>query len=314
MSELIIDFRVKLPTRNSRDDRQPPVPAEYMRYAEVYDDFLEHLDLTVDDWIADAKAHGVGPSVMQAEIEWLDCQELNDRLAEVVRRHPTEILCGFGCVDPRQPMAAVREVERAVRELGLRGIVFEPGFLGISPVDRRCYPVYAKCLELGVPVGLHTGINFSSHGPLEYERPVLVDRIACDFPELTLICHHGGWPWPHEAAAVAWKHKNVYLEFGAIAPRYQAPGAGGGWGDIAHLMDTVLRERVLFGTDWPMLRYERVLEELDLLGLRPASRAAYLGGNAERLLEGLVDRRGRKAISVAQGAARSPAKGGALRE
>src|SRR5581483_387317 len=280
----------------------------------VYDDFLEHLDLTVDDWIADAKAHGVGPSVMQAEIEWLDCQELNDRLAEVVRRHPTEILCGFGCVDPRQPMAAVREVERAVRELGLRGIVFEPGFLGISPVDRRCYPVYAKCLELGVPVGLHTGINFSSHGPLEYERPVLVDRIACDFPELTLICHHGGWPWPHEAAAVAWKHKNVYLEFGAIAPRYQAPGAGGGWGDIAHLMDTVLRERVLFGTDWPMLRYERVLEELDLLGLRPASRAAYLGGNAERLLEGLVDRRGRKAISVAQGAARSPAKGGALRE
>ena len=70
---------------------------------------------------------------------------------------------------------------------------------------------------------------------------------------------------------MAWKHKNVYLEFGAIAPRYQAPGAGGGWGDIAHLMDTVLRDQVLFGTDWPMLRYERALNEIDLLGLRPAS-------------------------------------------
>ena len=79
--------------------------------------------------------------------------------------------------------------------------------------------------------------------------------------------------------------QNVYLEFGAIAPRYMAPGAGGGWGDIAHLMDTVLREQVLFGTDWPMIRYDRALTEIEMLGLRPESRAAYLGGNALRLLE-----------------------------
>jgi len=285
VTERVIDFRVKLPTRDSRSDPQPEVPAEYLHYAEVYDRFLEDLDLTVEDWQAEAAAHGVGPCVMQAEVEWADYHELNDRLALVVRNHPDELLCGFGCVDPRDVMGAVREVDRAIGELGLRGIVFEPGFLGISPIDRRCYPVYARCAQLGVPVGLHTGINFSSHGPLEFERPVLIDRIATDFPDLTLICHHGGWPWPHEAAAVAWKHKNVYLEFGAIAPRYQAPGAGGGWGDIAHLMDTVLREQVLFGTDWPMLRYGRALEEIDLLGLRPASRQAYLHGNAERLLE-----------------------------
>ncbi len=289
MAENVIDFRVKLPTRDSRNDPQPEVPPEYLRYDEVYKGFLEYLDYTVEDWISDAKAHGVGPSVMQAEVEWADYRELNDRLASVVQDHPNEVLCGFACVDPRDVMGAVREVVRAINELGLRGIVFEPGFLGISPVDRRCYPVYAKCTELGVPVGLHTGINFSSHGPLEFERPILIDHIARDFPDLTIICHHGGWPWPHEAAAVAWKHRNVYLEFGAIAPRYQAPGAGGGWGDIAHLMDTVLRERVLFGTDWPMLRYERALEEINLLGLRPQSRAAYLAGNAERLLDRLLN-------------------------
>jgi uncharacterized protein len=289
LPEQVIDFRVKLPTRDSRNDPQPDVPAEYMRYAEVYEGFLDQLDYTVDDWIAEAKANGVGPSVMQAEVEWAEYHELNDRLATVVEDHPDEVLCGFACVDPRDVMGSVREVDRAINELGLKGIVFEPGFLGISPVDRRCYPVYAKCTELGVPVGLHTGINFSSHGPLEYERPMLIDHIARDFPDLTVICHHGGWPWPHEAAAVAWKHRNVYLEFGAIAPRYQAAGAGGGWGDIAHLMDTVLRERVLFGTDWPMLRYERALEEIDLLGLRPQSRAAYLAGNAERLLDRLLN-------------------------
>jgi predicted TIM-barrel fold metal-dependent hydrolase len=284
MAELI-DFRVKLPTRDSREEPQPPVPEQYLHYAEVYDGFLENLELTVEDWRAEAEAHGVGPSVMQAEVEWVEPRELNDRLAAVVLANPDRIACGFGCVDPREPMAAVREVDRAVLELGLRGIVFEPGFLGISPIDRRCYPVYARCAQLGVPVGLHTGINFSSHGPLEYERPVLIDRIACDFPELTLVCQHGGWPWPHEAAAIAWKHRNVYLEFGAIAPRYMAPGGGGGWGDIARLMDTVLREQVLFGADWPMLRYERALEEIEALGLRPESRSAYLRSNAERLLE-----------------------------
>jgi predicted TIM-barrel fold metal-dependent hydrolase len=288
VAEQIIDFRVKLPTRDSRNDPQPEVPAEYLHYAEVYKGFLEGLDVTLEDWITEASSYGVGPSVMQAEVEWAEYHELNNRLAEAVAKHLDTVACGFGCVDPRDVMGAVKEVDRAINELGLRGIVFEPGFLDISPIDRRCYPVYAKCVELGVPVGLHTGINFSSHGPLEYERPVLIDRIACDFPDLTLICHHGGWPWPHEAAAVAWKHENVYLEFGAIAPRYQAPGAGGGWGDIAHLMDTVLRDRVLFGTDWPMLRYERALQEIDLLGLRDESRSAYLGGNAERLLDGLL--------------------------
>jgi uncharacterized protein len=285
MADNIIDFRVKLPTRISRDEPQPKVPDEYLRYDEVYSGFIANLDNTVDDWIADAEAHGIGRSVMQAEVEWADPRELNDRLATLVQEHPEHIACGFGCVDPRKVMTAVREVDRAIFELGLRGIVFEPGFLEMSPIDPRCYPIYARCAQLGVPVGLHTGVNFSSHGPLEYERPALVDRVACDFPELTLICHHGGWPWPHEAAAVAWKHKNVYLEFGAISPRYMAAGAGGGWGDIAHLMDTVLRDQVLFGTDWPMMRYERVLEEIDLLGLRPESRAAYLGGNAARLLE-----------------------------
>jgi predicted TIM-barrel fold metal-dependent hydrolase len=290
VSETVIDVRVKLPAANSSDGTGTEVPEEYLRYTEVYEGFREGLDYTIDDWIAEAGAHGVGPSIMQAEVEWADYRELNDRLAAAVHDHPEELACGFACVDPRDGMRALREVDRAVNELGLRGIVFEPGFLGISPLDRRCYPVYAKCAELGTPVGLHTGINFSSHGPLEYERPILIDRIAGDFPELTIICHHGGWPWPHEAAAVAWKHKNVYLEFGAIAPRYQAAGAGGGWGDIAHLMDTVLRDQVLFGTDWPMLRYDRAFAEIDLLGLRDESRAAYLGGNAQRLLERILDR------------------------
>src|SRR5207244_53997 len=108
VAEQIVDFRVKLPTRDSRQDPQPPVPEEYLHYDEVYEGFLENLELTLEDWIAEAERFGVGPSVMQAEVEWADPHELNDRLAAVVRAHPEHVACGFGCVDPRKVMDAVR--------------------------------------------------------------------------------------------------------------------------------------------------------------------------------------------------------------
>ncbi|MEA2304734.1 MAG: uncharacterized protein QOH43_2014 [Solirubrobacteraceae bacterium] len=289
MATPIVDIRIKPPARDTRDDPPVDIPADYLRYEDVYG-FRELLDMPVPELIAEMDANGVGPSVLQAEHEWGDYHWWNERVAGIVRTHPEHFACGFASVDPRDGMRAIREIDRAYHELGLRGVVFEPGFLNLPPTDARCYPVYAKCVELGIPVGLHTGINFSSHGPIDNGRPLLVDRVACDFPELVLICHHGGWPWPHEAIAVAWKHKNVYLEFGAISPRYQAPGAGGGWGDVAHFMDTVLRDRVLFGTDWPMLRYDRAREELERLGLRDASQEAYLHGNAERLLDRILER------------------------
>lgn len=283
----IIDIRIKPPARDSDDDPPVDIPPEYMRYDDVYG-FEARLNMPVPALIEEMRENGVGPSILQAEHEWGRYSDWNDRVAHIIERNPGAFACGFASVDPRDGMKAVREIDRAYHELGLRGVVFEPGFLRISPTDALCYPIYAKCVELGIPVGLHTGINFSSHGPIDNGRPILADRVACDFPELLLICHHGGWPWPHEAVAVAWKHKNVYLEFGAISPKYQASGAGGGWGDIAHFMDTVLRERVLFGTDWPMLRYDRALDELETLGLRPEAREAYLGGNAQRLLERIL--------------------------
>lgn len=283
MSE-VIDIRIKPPMRDSDGDpRVVPAP-EYERYDEVYG-FEQLLNMTAPELVAEMEASEVR-GILQAEHEWGTDAEYNDRVATLVERYPERFLCGFGAVDPREPMAAVRELNRCYEELGLRGAIFEPGFLKISPTDACCYPIYSRCTELGIPVGLHTGINFSSHGPIENGRPLLVDRVACDFPDLVIICHHGGWPWPHEAVAVAWKHQNVFLEFGAIRPKYL--GDRGGWGDTVHFADTVLRERVLFGTDWPMLRYETALPEIAELGLREESQEAYLHGNAQRLLERIL--------------------------
>ncbi len=282
---MVIDIRIKPPLRDLPNDPEVQIPPEYMRYDELYG-FRSLMNLTVDDLIQEMEKFGVANSILQAEHEWGPDEEWNDRVAKIVKAHPDRFACGFASVDPRRGMAAVREIDRAYHELGLRGAVFEPGFLKISPTDRLCYPIYAKCIELGIPVGLHTGVNFSSHGSIEYGRPIHIDTIACDYPELTIICHHGGWPWQHETLAVAWKHKNVYVEFGAIAPKYLA--SNGGWGDTLHFMDTVLRDRILFGTDWPMLRYERALTEISSLNLRDKSREAYLHGNAKALLERIL--------------------------
>jgi len=283
---MVIDIRIKPPLRDTARDPVVQIPPEYLRYDDLYS-YREFMNLTVEDLIREMAQFGIAESILQAEHEWgPDDETWNNRVAAIVKAHPERFACGFASVDPRRGMAAVREVDRAYHELGLRGVVFEPGFLKIRPTDPLCYPIYAKCIELGIPVGLHTGINFSSHGPIACGRPALVDVVACDFPELIIICHHGGWPWPHETLAVAWKHKNVYVEFGAIAPKYLL--AGGGWGDTVHFMDTVLRDRILFGTDWPMLRYERALAEIDALPLRASAREAYLSGNAKALLERIL--------------------------
>src|SRR6266545_1903761 len=116
---------------------------------------------------------------------------------------------------------SARQVARA-SELGLRGINIQPSFFGM-PIDHaQLYPVYAKACELGLGVGVHTGINYTSHLPIKHDHPLQLDQVACDFPDLMLVACHAGWPWTAEMVAVARKHPNVHLEFGGLAPNTSA--------------------------------------------------------------------------------------------
>lgn len=145
----------------------------------------------------------------------------------------------------------------------------------VPPTDRRFYPVYVALCKAEIPfctqIG-HTGPLMSS----EVGRPIYLDRVALDFPELVIVGGHIGWPWTEEAIAVATKHKNVYIDTSAYTTaRYPAP--------LVEFMRGHGRHKVMFGTNWPMIAPAKALENLDALGLDMATRSAFLAGNAQRV-------------------------------
>lgn len=207
----------------------------------------------------------------------------NDQVAEWVRRHPGRF-AGMAAVDLDRPMEAVRELRRRVRDDGFAGLRMLPWLWGAPPTDRRYYPLYAECVELGVPFCTQVGHT----GPLmpsETGRPIpYIDQIAIDFPELTIVCGHIGYPWTEEMIAVARKHENVYIDTSAYTTK-RLPR------ELVEFMKTRTGGRkVLFGSNFPMIGHSHALDGLDDLGLSDETRAAYLGGNAERVFTTLATR------------------------
>jgi uncharacterized protein len=276
-----VDFRVRLPAELRPKQTMPP------EYVDQYDAVLG-LEATknqsLDDLIAQMDAAGVVHAVVHAEYEYGDpADELNEAVGALVKRLP-ERFSGYGTVS-MSPMRVMRAVEQVARcaELGLRGISIQPSFFAMPIDDGRLYPLYARACELGLAVGVHTGVNYTSHLPIKHDHPLQLDQVACDFPDLTLIACHAGWPWTAEMVAVARKHPRVYMEFGGLAPKYVG-AAGTGWEVMFRFMNSLLANQVLFGTDWPVFPMARALEEWRSLGLKPAVLDALLSGNANRLL------------------------------
>ncbi|MQA09979.1 MAG: amidohydrolase family protein [Pseudonocardiaceae bacterium] len=198
----------------------------------------------------------------------------NDEVASFVAAYPDR-LAGVAAVDLRRPMDAIRELRRAVRELGFVGLRVLPWLWELPPNDRRYYPLYAECVELGIPFCTQAGHT----GPLrtsETGRPIpYLDDVALDFPELTIVAGHIGYPWTEEMISLARKYPNVYIDTSAYTANRYPPELvrylGGG------------RHKVLFGSNYPMITADKALQELDALGLDDAVREAFLTGNAKRV-------------------------------
>lgn len=198
----------------------------------------------------------------------------NDEVAGFVAEAPDR-LSGVGSVDITKPMAAVREVRRCINELGFKAIRVLPWLFDRLPTDRLFYPLYAACCDLGVPFCTQIG-HTGPLAPSEPGRPLHLDRVALDFPELVIVGGHIGYPWTEEAIAVATKHENVYIDTSAYTvSRYPAA--------LVEFMCGHGRRKVMFGTNYPMIMPGKALEGIDGLGLDEEARGLFLSGNAVRV-------------------------------
>ncbi len=199
----------------------------------------------------------------------------NDAVAALAAAHPDRI-AAVASVDLYQPMVAVRKLRRCVKDFGFVAVRQLPWLWRLPPNDRRYYPIYAECCELGVPFCLQVG----HAGPLlpsEPGRPIpYLDEVACEFPELVIVGGHIGYPWTTEMIAMATKYPNVYIDTSAYKPSRYPP-------ELVAYMRGHGRKKVLFGSNFPMLTPSQCLAEVDQLGLDDEGRALFLADNAVRV-------------------------------
>ena len=202
----------------------------------------------VEHWAA---MESVGRAIVLGfKTELLGCDVPNDYVAEYVRQH-SEKLIGFMCVDPTQD-GVVEELERCYHDLGLRGIKLSPVYQGFHPQDERVLPVYEKAERLGLPIMLHQATCYNRIAPLKYANPILFDEVAIQYPDLTIVFAHLGYPWAKETMHLVRKHPHLYtdLSFTCMRPWefYNA---------LIQFEEWEVLDKVLFGSDFPAVATPR---------------------------------------------------------
>jgi predicted TIM-barrel fold metal-dependent hydrolase len=211
----------------------------------------------------------------------------NEEIAAVARAN-ADVLIPFASIDPHKGRRGVDEARRLIAEHGVRGFKFHPNVQDFSPNDRLAYPLYEVIEEAGLPALFHTGQSGVGSGlpggggiRLKHSNPMLVDDVAVDFPELKIVLAHPSFPWQDEAISVALHKPQVYIDLSGWSPKYFPP-------QLVQHANTLLRERVLFGSDYPFITPDRWLSDFEALDIRPEVRPLILKQNAIRLL-GLDD-------------------------
>jgi predicted TIM-barrel fold metal-dependent hydrolase len=207
----------------------------------------------------------------------------NEEIAEAAAQHP-DVLIPFGSIDPARGAAGVRAARRLVEEHGVRGFKFHPSIQAFEPNDRRHYPLWAELESLGVPALFHTGQTGIGSGlpggrgiKLRYSDPMLLDDVAADFPGLTVIMAHPSVPWQDAAISVAQHKANVYIDLSGWSPKYFPP-------QLVRAANTMLKTKVLFGSDYPLLRPERWIRDFEQLEIKDDVRPLIMKENAVRAL------------------------------
>ncbi|MBI4240878.1 MAG: amidohydrolase [Candidatus Rokubacteria bacterium] len=209
----------------------------------------------------------------------------NDYIADLVRKYPEAYAGGWAMVDPWKGQMALQEIERAIKELKLLGVKFQQSAQAFFPDDHRFYPIWDLCQSLGVPVQFHTGTTGLGAGcpgglgvKLKYTKPIPhLDDVAADFPRLTIIACHVSWPWQEEMLAVLLHKANVVMETSGWAPKYFPES-------LKREINGRLQDKVMFGSDYPVLTHERLFREFEAEGYKAEVLEKIYLKNPQRIL------------------------------
>lgn len=205
--------------------------------------------------------------------KWMYMDTQLDDVLQYTEAYPDRFV-GLAGYNPFRIPESLREIELAVTRHGFRGVYVHIYGFDINLDDRKMYPLYAKCVELDVPVSMQVGHVLEAM-PSEGGRPMHLDRIACDFPDLKMIGAHTGWPWVDELISVCYKWEKIWFGVDAWSPRYLSP-------QVLHFLNSRMgQDRCLWGTNG--LPWDSMLMDLDALNLKPDVRRKLLRDNAVQL-------------------------------
>ena len=180
-----------------------------------------------------------------------------------------DVLIPFASIDPAKGRTGAREARRLVEDFGIRGFKFHPTMQGFYPNDRAAYVLYEAIAEAGVPALFHTGQTGVGAGMrggngmrLKYSNPLWLDDVAVDFPDMPIVLAHPSFPWQEEALSVATHKPNVYIDLSGWSPKYFPP-------ILVRYANSLLKHKVLFGSDWPVITPDRWLADFDKLDIKP---------------------------------------------
>ena len=241
--------------------------------------------ITMDDYIAKMDRAGIERSLLIAtrcgDMRIKGSHELAyETVAEICAKYPDRF-SGLAGIDTTRGMQQLRDLEVAVKQYGFVGAHWYPHWFGIPPDAPQIYPTYAKCCELDIPIMMQVGHNlvYSRDRKLpSVAKPILLDQVAIDFPDLILIGIHIGVPWTEEMISMCWKHDNIYTAGDAYAPKHWPKS-------YIHYANSYGSHKVLFGTDWPVIDPERAVKELAEFNMRPDSHKKLMRENALRIFK-----------------------------
>jgi uncharacterized protein len=207
----------------------------------------------------------------------------NEEIAELAHKH-SDVAIPFASINPHRGAEGVAQAKRLIRDYGVRGFKFHPSVQEFFPNDRLAYPLYEVIAEAKLPALFHTGqtgvgAQTKAGGGirLKYSHPMLIDDVAVDFPDMPIIMAHPSFPWQEEALSVATHKPQVYIDLSGWSPKYFPP-------ILVQYMNTLLKDKILFGSDYPVMSPERWMADFETLKVKDEVKPLIMKLNAARLL------------------------------